>query len=530
MKFKAIAAVTLLLSTIVLANTACQSAGGGSSAAAYMSFAGSELQRPEGYREWVFVGEPVTPNDMNGGKAPFPEFHSVYIDPRSFEHYERTGEFPDGTILVKELVSVGSKEAVSGNGYFMGDFIGLEATVKSAERFPDEPGNWAYFSFSNPGGALKSSAEAFPTASCNACHQGNAGDDFVFTQHYPVLSEAKGRGGSSARKGAPFKIGRDGQLQRPEGYRHWVFVGAPVTPNDMNGGKAPFPDFHSVYIDPESFKHYERTGEFRDGTILVKELVSVGSKQAVSGKGYFMGDFIGLEATVKSAKHFPNEPGNWAYFSFSNPGGALKDATEAFPTASCNACHQGNAGEDFVFTQYYPVLSAAAGDKVAASSGSAMVPADEWQATAATPSGSRGGVPLDGDALFKFLKAGKYLDFPAKESGTHPGRGPHTAVTAPVRVFYNDALSSSLKAGNAEHPNGAAAVKEMFSKGGDLAGWAVMVKTQASSDEGRGWLWYEVTSSTDSTAIAAIGNGVPGCVSCHSFRDQDLILSGYPLR
>ena len=61
------------------------------------------------------------------------------------------------------------------------------------------------------------------------------------------------------------------------------------------------------------------TGEFREGTIIMKELVSVGSKTAVSGNGYFQGDFIGLEATIKSKKHFPDEPGNWAYYSFSTP-------------------------------------------------------------------------------------------------------------------------------------------------------------------------------------------------------------------
>ena len=91
----------------------------------------------------------------------------------------------------------------------------------------------------------------------------------------------------------------------------------------------------------------------------MKELVSVGSKQAVSGKGYFMGDFIGLEATIKSAKHFPNEPGNWAYFSFTDAEhGTLKATANAFPTASCNACHQASAQTDWVFTQYYPVLRA----------------------------------------------------------------------------------------------------------------------------------------------------------------------------
>lgn len=84
----------------------------------------------------------------------------------------------------------------------MGDFIGLEATVKDSKRFPDEPGNWAYFSFTgggspmmNPGsehgGPLKATAKAFPTASCAACHQSSAAEDMVFTQYYPVIRAAK---------------------------------------------------------------------------------------------------------------------------------------------------------------------------------------------------------------------------------------------------------------------------------------------------------------------------------------------------
>ncbi len=31
----------------------------------------------------------------------------------------------------------------------------------------------------------------------------------------------------------------------------------------------------------------------------------------------------------------------------------------ASPTSACNACHQGIAAGDWVFTQYYPVLRAA---------------------------------------------------------------------------------------------------------------------------------------------------------------------------
>lgn len=162
---------------------------------AYYTLKDGQLERPTGYREWIYVGTPVTPNDMNDGKAPFPEFHNVYIDPTSWEHWKDTGTFREGTILVKELVSVGSKAAVSGKGYFQGEYIGLEATIKSKKEFPEEPGYWAYYSFSSPNHkSLSNTAKAFPSASCNACHAAAAADDFVFTQHYPVLSAGKGQG------------------------------------------------------------------------------------------------------------------------------------------------------------------------------------------------------------------------------------------------------------------------------------------------------------------------------------------------
>jgi len=161
----------------------------------YYKFSDGTLERPTNYREWVYVGTPVTPNDMNNGKAAFPEFHNVYIDPKSWSYWKKNGEFREGTILIKELVSVGSKAAASGNGYFMGEFIGLEATIKSKKLFPNEPGNWAYFSFSTPKHmSLKKKAKAFPSESCNSCHSGAAADDFVFTQYYPVLSGGKGAG------------------------------------------------------------------------------------------------------------------------------------------------------------------------------------------------------------------------------------------------------------------------------------------------------------------------------------------------
>jgi len=324
------------------------------------------------------------------------------------------------------------------------------------------------------------------------------------------------------------------QLKRPTDYRKWVYVGTPTTPNDMNNGKAAFPEFHNVYIDPESYKEWKANGTWREGTILVKELVSVGSKAAASGNGYFMGDFIGLEATIKSKKLFPNEPGNWAYFSFSNPEGDLKETAGAFPSNACNSCHSASAQDDFVFTQHYPVLRAAK------NVGASTVPEDkdarpstrtvgEWEAAVPTPESVEGGIPLGKETLFAYLKSGAYKNFKTKESGQHPSIGPHTQVGLLVRVFMDDAIASSLAANRDQHPKGASIVKEMFNKDGELAGWAVMVKTQDDTDGGLGWFWYEVTSATDANEIAAMGNGVAGCISCHNAGGRDMVKTGFPL-
>ena len=161
-----------------------------------------------------------------------------------------------------------------------------------------------------------------------------------------------------------YEFDEDGALKRldADNYRRWIYVGTPLTPNDMNEPEAAFPEFHNVYIHPDDYNYWQKNGEWQDGTILVKELVLVGKKQEVSGNGYFMGDFTGLEVTIKDKKKYPNEPGNWAYYSFGHEY-PLADVAMPFPTAACNTCHEASAEDDFVFTQDYPILRAAKNSK-----------------------------------------------------------------------------------------------------------------------------------------------------------------------
>ena len=156
----------------------------------------------------------------------------------------------------------------------------------------------------------------------------------------------------------------DGELIRPAGWREWVFVGSPLTPNSLNGGEAPFPEFHNVYIDPISWEHYKKTGEFREGTMFAKELTLVGATAATSGVGFFNGDLQGFEIAHKDTKRYSKETDGWAYYTFGHKPEPYNDITAAMPTAACAACHTAAAAEDMVFTQYYPILGAAkaAGD------------------------------------------------------------------------------------------------------------------------------------------------------------------------
>jgi hypothetical protein len=341
--------------------------------------------------------------------------------------------------------------------------------------------------------------------------------------------------GMQAEPSKAYRFNAEGELIRPEGYREWVYVGTPLTPNDMNRGKAPFPEFHNVYIDRESFDEWKRSGTFRDGTILMKELVSVGSKQASSGKGYFMGEYIGLEATIKSKDRFPDEPGNWGYFSFGHEIPLAVTAT-AFPASDCNACHEDNAADDWVFTQFYPVLQAAKGG--AATRGSAAVhdgaTCPQCQAAVkrfadVTPS-AKGGVPMNKDELFAFIKAGKYKSW-THEAAMRETEAPHGSY---VITYLNPTLEASMTAGNETHPVGSSSVKEMFGENRKPFGYAVSVKAKPESDRGKGWYWYETQDADDVNAIPVKGTrtgeglGAGLCVGCHGRFGTDYVVIEYP--
>ena len=143
----------------------------------------NELLRPEGYREWVFVGASL---GMSYSENPNKQatFHNVYIHPRAYREFKQTGRFPERTILAMEVLAPGSQSSINRQGQFEDRFIGVEATVKDSSRFPE---GWAYFNFIRSGQDPAPTAKAFPKEACWNCHHEHGETDNVFTQFYPVL-------------------------------------------------------------------------------------------------------------------------------------------------------------------------------------------------------------------------------------------------------------------------------------------------------------------------------------------------------
>jgi hypothetical protein len=123
----------------------------------------------------------------------------TYIEPSAFVQYKKTGVWPDGTQIVKEIsiIKVGDDcdkvtfacSTPAGAGIFQDSFIGVGMMVKDSKRFPDAPGNWAYFRFLANGPAYATTSTVLSENQCQSCHVKFASkEDYVFTNTHIGLT------------------------------------------------------------------------------------------------------------------------------------------------------------------------------------------------------------------------------------------------------------------------------------------------------------------------------------------------------
>ena len=149
----------------------------------------------------------------------------------------------------------------------------------------------------------------------------------------------------------------DGELTLPQGYREWVYLTSgfdmSYNPSMQMGGQHMF---DNVFVNPQAYKVFVKTGTWPDKTMLVLEERGARDKGSINRSGNFQGDVMGLELHVKDEARFP---GKWAFFAF----GGEKTA-KAIPTAAdCYSCHAQHAAVDTTFVQFYPTLLPIAKEK-----------------------------------------------------------------------------------------------------------------------------------------------------------------------
>ncbi len=158
-----------------------------------------------------------------------------------------------------------------------------------------------------------------------------------------------------------------GNLKLPRGFESWVFVGANLglryptnmpetTPREKDRGRgANVGEFHNVYINPESYTAYLKTGKFPDRTVLVMDVYEAKNKepQSIVIGGHFPGKRTSIEVAVKNSNRPDGSKTDWAYYAFQLPDAA---PVPAFPDSSCYDCHRKHASDDNVWVQFYPIL------------------------------------------------------------------------------------------------------------------------------------------------------------------------------
>ena len=169
-----------------------------------------KMKVPTGFRKWVFVGAPLTPEGLNDGKyncnqpggctrSNFPEYHHVYIEQKNVDAYLKTGDFPEGTVIVKELTRVlnptfpdSSRTEPSGRGFFNGEYNGIDLSIKDSKKYAKTNG-WGYYTFGHHPLPYDATSAERPVTECAGCHLANvAKTDMTWIQFYPILRDKKG--------------------------------------------------------------------------------------------------------------------------------------------------------------------------------------------------------------------------------------------------------------------------------------------------------------------------------------------------
>ncbi|MCK0069984.1 cytochrome P460 family protein [Kordiimonas laminariae] len=149
-----------------------------------------DIRVPKNFRtDYVMLGSWSVAGDADtGGEV---GLHIVYSTREAVDAYRKTGEFPDGTIIVKELFSGHTEFLTTGEATRADKLAGYFVMIKDGKgRFAENPlwgegWGWAFFGADNTEKTQSTNYQE----DCMACHEPARKTDFIYTDAYPVLKK-----------------------------------------------------------------------------------------------------------------------------------------------------------------------------------------------------------------------------------------------------------------------------------------------------------------------------------------------------
>ena len=116
--------------------------------------------------------------------------HNVYVQADAISAYRKTGEFPDGTVLIKELLKATTGSMTTGTVSWGHEVEGWFVMVKDRhQRFPDNPlwgDGWGWVLFHADAPELPVTTNY--KTECTGCHIPARQNDWIYVEGYPVLN------------------------------------------------------------------------------------------------------------------------------------------------------------------------------------------------------------------------------------------------------------------------------------------------------------------------------------------------------
>jgi hypothetical protein len=133
---------------------------------------------PVGYRKWAHVKSMVIFSDKHPLFGPFGGIHHVYANPEALSAFVKGGTFPEGSVVVFDLLEVKEEDGA----YVEGERKVVAVMTKSKSKFK-ETGGWGFEGFKGDSRTERTVTD--PVAQCFTCHKQQQANDFIFSGYRP---------------------------------------------------------------------------------------------------------------------------------------------------------------------------------------------------------------------------------------------------------------------------------------------------------------------------------------------------------